>query len=322
MGVETDSYSSGGTPQSRWRGKRWLAVLAGVNLVAVGLVAAPSQAQTVTCSSTLTDQTITATLVVPLGSQCELVNVVVDGRAEVQDFADLFMTGSRIMGPLTVGNSSYAEAIDSRVDGMTTLSQSFGLNAQRTRFSRLVDGQNTMFVLSEDSTHWGGLRATGGQTVVNGGVVIGSIFTSGSEITDVFDTAVFGPITVAGAHYGSVLCHIGAALSVSVVTSSSLVHVGTAETFANCGFNLMGSLTIKDNIGADISIVGNIIGGNLDCSGNDPGPFGQLNLVGGAKLGQCASLSPAPSSTLMGIQSTQLAPRDDNIYALITQRTS
>jgi hypothetical protein len=294
--------------------------LAAVNLVAVGLVAAPSQAQTVTCTSTLTNQTITATLVVPTGSACELIDVVVDGRAEVQDFADLFLTGSRIMGPLTVGNSSYTEAVDARVDGTTTLTDSFGLNAQRTRFSRLVDGRNTLFVLSNASTHWGGVRHTGGQTVVEGGVVIGSIYTTGSEITDVHDTAVFGPITVIAAQYGSVLCHIGAALSVTVRNSGGQVHVGTAATFANCGFNLMGSLTVDDNIGADIQITGNVIAGNLACSGNDPAPFGGFNLVGGSKTGQCANLTPAPSSTLMNTQETQLAPRDDDILAMIAQR--
>ena len=323
MGVETDSYGHGGLPQQpRRRGKRWLAVLAGINLVAVALVAAPSQAQTVNCTGTLTDQTITATVVVPTGSACELVNVDVDGRVDVLDFADLFVNESRIRGPLTVGFSSYAEAIDSRVDGMTTMNDSFGLNTQRSRFSRLVDARNTTFVLSSDSTHWGGVRATGGQTVVEEAVVIGSIFTSGSEITDVYDSAVFGPITVVGAQYGSVLCKIGAALSVTVRDSDGgQVHIGDPSFFGNCGFNLMGSLRVDNNLSADIMISSNIIAGNLDCSGNNPGPFGQNNLVGGAKTGQCASLSPAPSSTPLGIQSTGVAPRKDNIVALIAQRT-
>jgi hypothetical protein len=292
--------------------------LAAVNLIAVGLVAVPSQAQTVTCTGTLTNQTITASLVVPTGSQCHLVDVVLDGRADVLDFADLFLTNTRIIGPLTVGNSSYAEAIDSRVDGLTTLNDSFGLNASGSRFSRLVDGRNALFILSNSTTHWGGIRATGGQNVIENGVVIGSVSTTTSETTDLFDTAVFGPVTVTGAEYGSVICHMGAALSVRIQTSSSVIHVGSAQTFANCGFNLMGSLSILNNIGADIQITGNIIAGNLDCSGNNPAPFGSLNLVGGAKTGQCASLSPAPSS--LGIQETQAAPRDSGILALIAQR--
>ena len=323
MGVETDSHSPGGSPQPRRRGKRWLAVLAGINLVAVGLVAAPSQAQTVNCTGTLIDQTIVATVVVPTGSACELVNVDVDGRVDVLDFADLFVTESRIRGPLTVGLSSFAEATDSRVDGMTTLNDSFGLNSQRTRFSRLVTATNPLFVLSSDSTHWGGLRATGGgQTVVEEGVVIGSIYTSGSEITDVYDTAVFGPITVIGAHYGSVLCKIGAALSVTVRDGlGGQVHVGDPSFFGNCGFNLMGSLRVDNNQNSDIMISSNVIAGNLDCSGNNPAPYGQNNLVGGSKTGQCASLSPAPSSTLLGIQSTGIAPRKDEILTLIAQRT-
>jgi hypothetical protein len=321
MGVETDSNSSGGLPQTRRRGKRWLAVLAGINLVAVALVAAPSQAQTVTCTGTMTDQMIVATVVVPSGSACELVNVDVDGRVDVLDFADLFITESRIRGPLTVGLSSFAEAIDSRVDGMTTLNSSFGLNSQRTRFSRLVTATNPLFVLSSDSTHWGGIRAIGGQTVVEEGVVIGSIYTDDSEISDVFDTAVFGPITVIGAEYGSVLCKIGAALSVTVRDGGGgQVHIGDPSFFGNCGFNLMGSLRVDNNLNADIMISSNVVAGNLDCSGNNPAPYGQNNLVGGSKTGQCASLSPAPSGTL-GIQSTGVAPRKDDILTLIAQRT-
>lgn len=321
MGVETKSSGTGGQPQARRRGKRWLVVLAAVNLVVVGLVAVPSQAQTVSCSSTITGQTISATLVVPTGSQCQLVDVVVDGRVDVLDFADLFLDGTRIMGPLTVGNSSYAEAIESRVDGMTTLNTSFGLNSDDSRFSRLVDARDALFVLSTRSTHWGGIRSSGGQNVIENGVVIGSVSSTNSEHTDLFDTAVFGPVTITGAEYGSVLCHMGAAFSVRVQTSGSVVHIGDVGTFGNCGFNLMGSLSVLDNTGADIVITKNIIAGNLDCSGNNPAPFGSFNLVGGAKTGQCANLSPAPSSTLLGIQETQTAPRKSGIQDLIGQRT-
>lgn len=321
MGVETES-SRGGKPQARRRGRRWLVVLAAANLVAVGLVAAPSQAQTVTCTSTLSNQTITATLVVPSGSACVLNDVVVDGRAEVQDFSDLFMNGSRIMGPLSGGFSSYVEGIESRIDGMTTLTDSLGMTLIDSRTSRLIDARGVSFVFSDQGTHWGGIRVSGpADTVVRGGVVIGSVSTTGGERTDLHDAAVFGPVTVTDSQYGSVLCHMGAALFVRVQNSGGQVHVGTAATFSNCGFNLMGSLTVNDNIGADIEITGNIIAGNLDCSGNDPGPHGQLNLVGGAKTGQCSSLTPAPSPASVGIQEELTSPRLDRIHDLILQRT-
>lgn len=319
MGVETNSSGPGGPPQTRWRRKRWLVALAAINLIVVGLVAAPSQAQTVTCSGSLSDQTITATVVVSAGDFCQLTDVVVDGRLDVFDSGILFLTGTRVIGPLTVGFFGYVEATDARVDGMTTLGDEAGLFASRTRFSRLVDGQSSGFIFSDDSTHWGGIRATGGDNVVRGGVVIGSIFTNGGIRTDLFDTAVFGPVTVSSSTYGSVLCHMGAALSVSVSGSGGDVHIGISETYGNCGFNLMGSLAVNNNIGADIQITRNVIAGNLSCSGNDPAPHGSLNLVGGSSSGQCASLTPAPSPASVTTE-TLTAPRLDNILALIEQR--
>lgn len=320
MGVETNSSGPGGPPQTRWRGKRWLVVLAAVNLIAVGLVAAPSQAQIVTCNGTLTNQTITATVVVPAGGFCQLVDVTVDGRLDVLDSGILFLTGSRVMGPLSVGFFGYTEALDARVDGMTTLGDTAQLFATRTRFSRLVDGQSSDFIFSDESTHWGGIRATGAEVAVRGGVVIGSIFTNQGILTDLHDTAVFGPVTVMSSTYGSILCHMGAALSVSVSGSGGTIHVGISPVVENCGFNLMGSLAVNDNIGADIVITRNVIGGNLSCSGNDPGPHGELNLVGGSTSGQCASLTPAPSPASFTTEETMTAPRLDDIMAKIAQR--
>lgn len=317
MGVETAKQR---TPvRRRWR---LLSVLAIVNLVGVGLVAAPSQAQVVTCTSSLSDQTITASLVVPNGAACLLTNVEVDGRTDVQAGADLFVEASRLRGPLAVGASSFVQINDSRVDGMTTLASSFGLFSTSSRFDRLVDASGGSFIYSDDSTHWGGVRSVGGETVVESGVVIGSVWTSGDRLTDVFDSAVFGPVSVNGAEYGSVVCHLGAALSVTVRNSSGTIQIGATGTIANCGFNLLGSLGVHDNLGADIQITGNFIAGNLACTGNNPAPFGSANLVGGSKSGQCASLSPAPSSstTSMTIGSTDTAPRTSHILELIDQR--
>jgi hypothetical protein len=316
MGVEA-AMKEQRTPVRRWR---LLSVLVIVNLVAVGLVATPSQAQVITCTSTLSDQTIEASIVVPSGSACQLANVVVVGRADVQPGADLFLESARIQGPLAVASNSFVQANDSRVDGMTTLNQSFGLYSTSSRFDRLVDARGGAFVYSLDSTHWGGIRSENGETVVEKGVVIGSVWTSQDRLTDVFDTAVFGPVTVLAAEYGSVVCHMGAALSVTVRNSSGVIQIGTAGAIANCGFNLLGSLGVHDNIGADIQITGNFVAGNMACTGNDPAPYGSANLVGGSRTGQCASLSPAPSSTAMTVETTDTAPRTSHILSLIDQR--
>jgi hypothetical protein len=326
MGVETEKRQR--TPARR----RWLllSVLGAINLVALGLVATPSQAQVITCSSTLSNQTIAASVVVQSGMACQLVNVEVSGRVDVQSGADLFLESSRIRGPLAGAASSFVSANDSRVDGMTTMTQSFGLYSTSSRFDRLVDIRNGGFVYSDDSTHWGGILSSGGETVIENGVVLGSVSTSGDQLTDLFDTAVFGPVSVTNATYGSVMCHMGAALSVNVRTSAGVVQIGSAGPTTGCGFNLLGSLGIFDNVGADIQITGNFIAGNLSCTGNNPAPFGASNLVGGSRTGQCASLSPKPASSSIesdieatsGIQQTSTAPRTSHILSLIAQRTA
>jgi hypothetical protein len=321
MGVETAQKQR--TPI--WRRWRLLSVLAAVNLVGLGLVAAPSSAQVVTCTSTLSNQTIAASLVVPSGAACQLVNVEVSGRADVQTGADLFLESSRIRGPLGVAANSFVQADDSRVDGMTTLNQAFGIYSTSSRFDRLLDVRNGGFIYSDDSTHWGGILSNGGETVVENGVVLGSVSTTGDRLTDLFDTAVFGPVSVTSSTYGSVMCHMGAALSVNVRTSAGVVQIGAAGPTTGCGFNLLGSLGIFDNVGADIQITGNFIAGNLACTGNNPAPFGSGNLVGGSRTGQCTSLAPKPAASATessGTQQTSTAPRTSHILTLIAQRTA
>ena len=319
MGVETAHKRM--PVRRKWR---LLSIMAIVNLIALGLVAAPSQAQVVTCTSTLSDQTIVASLVVPSGAACQLVNVELSGRADVQAGADLFLESSRIMGTLTVLTNSYVETNNSRVDGMVTMTGAFGLWATSSRFDRLLDIRSGGFLYSLDSTHWGGIRSQGGETIIERGAVLGSVSTTGDRLTDLFDTAVFGPVSVASSTYGSVMCHMGAALSVNIRTSGGVIQVGSAGPTTGCGFNLLGSLGVFDNIGADIQLTGNFIAGNLACTGNNPAPFGGNNLVGGTRSGQCTSLSPKPaaSSPTAGIQQlTGTAPRTSRIESLILQRT-
>lgn len=318
MGVETIHKEQRTPVRRRWR---LLSVLAIVNLVAVGLVASPSKAQVVTCTSSLSDQTVSATLVVPSGAACLLTNVEVVGRTDVQAGADLFLESSRIRGSLAVLGNSFVQANQSRVDGLTTLTSSFGLYSTDSRFDRLVDASGGAFIFSDNSTHWGGIRSVNGETIIEQGVVLGSVWTSGDRLTDLFDTAVFGPVSVSGATYGSVVCHMGAALSVTIRNSSGVIQLGSAGPIASCGFNLLGSLGVFDNIGANIQITGNFIAGNLSCTGNSPAPFGSGNLVGGSRTGQCTSLVPAPASTASTIQLTDTsAPRADTILSRIEQR--
>lgn len=320
MSVETEKVglANGRAPARRLRW-RVLAVLAAINLVAVGLVAAPSQAQITTCGGTLDDQTIDGTLAVSTGTFCELNNVVVEGRVIVSDDAFLFLNGSRVMGPLDAGVFSFVEAVDSRVDGRTTLLSDALLNSYSSRYNRVVDAREGGLINSVDSTHWGGIRSIGGETIVNGGVVVGTVSTDQDFRTDLFDTAVFGPISVENATTGSVLCQIWGALSATANGNSDVVQVGNGP-YEPCAFNLLGSLTVNNNT-ADIHINRNVIGGNLECTGNDPAPHGSLNLVGGSRIDQCANLTPAPAGMeSMSIEELEAPPRDDHILAIIAQR--
>lgn len=322
MSVETEKVglANGRAPARRLRW-RVLAVLAAINLVAVGLVSAPSQAQITSCGTLMVDQTIDGTLVVPSGSFCELQNVVVTGRVTVSNDGNLFMDGSRIMGSLTAegGTFSILEFTDSRVDGMTTLGQNVFLNSYATRYNRLVEVQGGG-LNSVDSTHWGGIRSVGGETIVRGGFVVGSVSTDQDFRTDLSDTFLFGPITVRNATTGTIVCELGAALSVTANGNSDIVQVGNGP-YQPCDYNLLGSLTINNNT-ADIHINRNFIGGNLECTGNNPPPHGSFNLVGGARIDQCANLTPAPAPESMGLSELEAPPRDDHILAIIAQLKS
>lgn len=323
MSVETEKVglANGRAPARRLRW-RALAVLAVINLVAVGLVAAPSRAQITSCNGTMTDQTIEGTVVVSVGGFCNLQDVVVEGSVTLRADGALFMDGSRIRGGLTVeggGIFTFVDMTDSRVDGMTTLGDGAILDSYSGRFNRVVDATAGGDINSNESTHWGGIRAENGSTtIVRGGFVVGGVRADGAFRADLYDTAVFGPVSVENGTEGTVLCHLGAALSVRANGNSDTVQVGTGP-HADCGFNLFGSLTVNNNINAHITINGSVIAGNLECIGNDPAPFGGSNLVGGSRIGQCESLSPAPEVKAT-IQALQPAPRDNELIAEIQRR--
>src|SRR5918992_2663866 len=113
-----------GTGRRRWR---LLSVVAAANLVAIGLAAAPSQAQGVSlCSGTAENITIGGDLAVPAGASCTLVNSTVRGNVVVRDDANLTLDGSTIRRGLTVRTNGFVGAISSSVGGVTTLREAFG----------------------------------------------------------------------------------------------------------------------------------------------------------------------------------------------------
>jgi hypothetical protein len=314
LGVEKERI---GRRRRRWR---LLSVLAAVNLVAIGLTAGPSQAQSTTCNTVFGGGEITGDLVVPTGSFCQLVDTTVTGNVTVQAGSDLFLDSSWIQGSLSVGTNAFVDAYEARVDGMTSLSGAFGIFASSSRFNRTILNVDSGFVYSKKSTHWGGITSTNGETIIETGVVLGSVRTNGDLKTDIFDSAVFGLVTAENATDGSVICDLGAGFGVTVKTSGGLIQIGNGGPITNCSFNVLGQIQVHNNVASQIDISGNLVAGDLNCSGNSPAPTGSSNFVFGAKIGQCASLVPAPSS--MTLMSETTAPRTAHILSLIDARVN
>jgi hypothetical protein len=123
----------------------------------------------------------------------------------------------------------------------------------------------------------GGIAVRPGASLVlsKGSRINGGLRTDGAAIVHVFGASVNGDSVISG-------------------TTGDLIVAGSA--FSE-------SLAISDNSSADVTIpsgetrnygvglVGNSIGDDLACTGNDPGvtDFGAPNTVGGAGSGQCAA---------------------------------
>lgn len=295
----------GSTTRRRWRS---LSIVAIANLVAVGLVAAPSQAQppgVSLCSGTAENFTIAGDLAVPAGQSCDLVNVTVTGDIVVRAEANLTLEESTVQGDLTVRADGFAEVIESGVDGVTTLRQAYGTSVVASELAGGVDARNSGFYFSDGSTHGDEVFSRNGQTVLLSSWLAGDLRTNGDLLTDVEDTVVTGGVRVNQATLGTVICRSEVDGDTVFRNSGDLIQLGADAPVVDCEFNVFGGrVAVRDN-DAEIRISDNVIRGNLVCAGNDAAPTGSDNRLRGKGTGECADLAPAapafgPAATLTG----------------------
>jgi hypothetical protein len=281
--------------------RRWrlLSIVAAANLAAVGLVAAPSQAQGVSlCSGTAEGFTIAGDLAVPAGASCTLIDSTVRGNVVVRDDANLSLEGSTVRGNLTVRTNGFVGALDSRVVGVTTLREAFGAAIEQSELGG-VNALNSGFFFTDGTTH-GRVTSNTSQTVILSGWVSGDVRTTLDLLTDVQDTVVTGALTVDQAELGSVVCRSEIDGNVALRGSGDLIQLGDSAPVAGCEFNVFGgALTLADNT-AEIRVSDNVIRGNLACTGNEMVPTGSNNRLRGAEVGQCVDLAPAAAAPAFG----------------------
>jgi hypothetical protein len=279
--------------------RRWrlLSVVAAANLAAVGLVAAPSQAQGVSlCSGTAEGFIIAGDLAVPAGASCTLIDSTVRGNVVVRDDANLSLDGSTIRGNLTVRTNAFVGATGSSVGGVTALREAFGAAVEQSELSGGVNARESGFFFSDGTAHGVRVISNASQTVILSGSVSGNLRTTLDLLTDIRDTVVTGGFTVDQAELGSVVCRSEIDGNVVLSGSGDLIQLGDSAPVTDCEFNVFGgSVTVTDNT-ADIRISDNVIRGDLACSGNDPAPTGSGNRIRGEATGQCADLAPAVAS--------------------------
>jgi hypothetical protein len=276
--------------------RRWrlLSVVAVANLAAVGLAAAPSQAQGVSlCSGTAENITIGGDLAVPAGASCTLVNSTVRGNVVVRDDANLTLDGSTLRRGLTVRTNGFVGAIGSSVGGVTTLREAFGAAFENSSLAG-VNSRDSGFFFSEFTTH-DSVVSNNSQTVVLSGRISGDLRTTLDILTDVQDMVVTGDLNVTQAELGSVVCRSEVDGDVGVRGSGDLIQLGVGASVTDCEFNVFGGgLVVRDNT-AEILIGANVIRDDVACTGNTTAPTGADNRLRGQALDQCAELAPAPA---------------------------
>ena len=129
-----------------------------------------------------------------------------------------------------------------------------------------------------DGTVTGGITVRPGASLVvsDGSRINGGLKADDASVVHVFGTRVDGDSVISGTTGDLIVA--GSVFSGSLVVSdnqSSAVTIPSGET-RNYG----------------VGLVGNTIGEDLACTGNDPGvtDFGAPNNVGGPKTGHCAAL--------------------------------
>jgi hypothetical protein len=271
-----------------------MTAMAIVSLAAIGLVASPAQAQAVQCTGGMQNTVIHGDLEVPDGAACQLVNVKVLGDASAGVGADLVMERTMVRN-VTAAASAFVFADRSVLNGTVTLTKSFGLSAANSMILDDVsvegaDPFTTTLFFAEGTNVIGNVKSSLGWTVLQDGMINGSLATAQDQATDLFRMRVKG-LSVDQAADGSVLCDTHSNGDAWVTNSHGFIQLGGPYTTLMCAGNkIVGDLQVHDNTATDIQISANLITQDLACTGNTPAPAGHSNIVLGKASGQCADI--------------------------------
>lgn len=305
----------------RWR--RPMAAVAVASLVAIGLVAAPAQAQVVECTGTLKNVVISGSVSVPDGEACQLINVMVVGGADVGSGADLLLE-TTVVGAVKAASSAFVfGAAGSVIADGVTLNQAFGLqvvdsiifdgiwvNAVGTQSRPAptdIAPPDPTLVFADHSNITGNVRSNNGWLAFQDGMVNGSVDTVGGRATDLFRMRISGA-TIDKATDGTVTCDTTSNGDFWVTGNGGFIQLGGPFPVRRCaGNNFVGDLQVHDNNAEAIQISGNLITQDVDCTGNTPAPVGHGNIILGTASGQCANLG----TVLEGLIPPPGAPGDE-----------
>lgn len=317
---ETGATRSGWLPSRRWR--VLLSATTVASLLTVGLVATPSQAQTTTCTGSITNIITPGDLQVPDGQACVLTSVLVTGDANVGTGADLFLIESTVAGGLVVNASGYAQVTDSTINAGSTLLNAFALLAERSTLSDGVNVDGGMFFGTANNIN-GEVDSSNGWTYIEKGHLSGTMTTSQDHATDLVDQTVAGGVAIDSATTGTVICGSTLSGGLSVTRGSGVIQFGGDQPTPECGSNVLtGGITLTGNTATDIQVTRNLIHGSISCSGNSPAPAGSENLIIGSSGGQCVSLGGATFNGGSVPLAATPTERRDAILAALADRGS
>jgi hypothetical protein len=320
--VDQDTNARRRPVTGRWRWRTRLGVLAvAANLVVIGLMAGPSQAQQPPslCSGSAQGLTISGDLAVPAGEACELIDITVTGNVVVRASAVLLLEDTTVQGDLTLREDAFASTLGTQVGGAVVLRKALGVVLEGSDIAGGADSRNSGFVFSDGSTFGGRVFSANGETVIYSGWVDGDIRTNSDILTDVHDTVVTGAVNVSAAASGSLVCESEIDGDAVFRDSGELVQLG-AGALSDCAFNVFaGRLVLRGN-DALIGVGGNVVRGNLVCEDNPAQPSGSDNRIRGQATGQCADLSPAAASLLRGAQPADAETRVADVKEQIDKR--
>jgi hypothetical protein len=215
-----------------------------------------------------------------IGAQSVGDVVVADGTACVLD-------GTKVKGGITVGagaaldmtNVSVYKDIISNAAGRVSAVDTLGYAG----FSHTGRGQvrltNTGFF--RDVTISGEARFTGSGVAVGGSLTATTV-----SRFDVSNSFVLGSLSADQSFNGSNVCGNTVGRDAKVSRGGGAILIGGTETCA--GNTVAGSVIVDSNNATVISIAGNTVFRDLDCTTNRPAPTVGTNTVRGQKLGQCA----------------------------------